>query len=643
MSDKFNSLVARLAKQLPPTALQEPITGYLGHHDEDDPMLTDDNKYVYFRAEDPEAPEVDKALISQRLLRVAEGYLQHNMKLEIVRTKKNKFRVKDLDINDEADNFALTPLESNVQIGSGNLTGDPITLEMGGTGNDLSDDGPGYLAQLTNGAVVTNIKCNFSATVAPDEFSDSSQGYSVGSYWYNTTADTAYTCMDASVGAAVWKQITGAAPDNAKYWVSQANSTLTDEVNLGALGDGILYNNETAGVSTPSIIKCNLSATAAPTINDDSGDDYIVGSRWLDTTNDKEYVCLDNSLGAAVWKETTVATSDVAPKNAKYWVSEANGSLSDEVNLGALGDGILYNNETGGVSTPSIATSAEIVNSITNGTFPAAKLVANSITAGEIAPNAIGSSELADNAVDTAAIQDANVTDVKIATLTGTKNRGTSGRLILLQGAGSSAVELAGTNTGDVTRWTGSTWAAARPRFGEIIGLAPLPGAGSFTSTLSGSADGAFDHLIFILQLRTDRALSTIDGITVRFNGDGNASNYVSFTSKIIHSASLTTTEYVAGTYAGGNLDSAALGASATGGYYPYVQMFIADYNGGAFKTVHFTGYHFSTSGMSPSRVIHGGFVWLSASAITTITFTPEFGPNWVAGSSYSLYGIGQR
>jgi hypothetical protein len=237
----------------------------------------------------------------------------------------------------------------------------------------------------------------------------------------------------------------------------------------------------------------------------------------------------------------------------------------------------------------------------------------------------------------------ANVTDAKIATMTATKLRGTANRLIQLKGTGTAAEEIGGTNTGDFLRWSsGATWAVARPRFGEIIGLAPIPGAGSFTSTLSGSADGAFDHLMFILQLRTDRG-SAIDGITVRFNSDGNASNYVSFTSKIIHSASLTTTEYVAGTYAGGNLDSAALGASATGGYYPYVQMFIADYNGGAFKTVHFTGYHFSTSGMSPSRVIHGGFVWLSASAITTITFTPEFGPNWVAGSSYSLYGIGQR
>ncbi len=49
----------------------------------------------------------------------------------------------------------------------------------------------------------------------------------------------------------------------------------------------------------------NDGAAAAPTVNEDSGDGYAIGSRWLDTTNDKEYVALDVTVGAAVWKETT--------------------------------------------------------------------------------------------------------------------------------------------------------------------------------------------------------------------------------------------------------------------------------------------------------------------------------------------------
>jgi len=44
-------------------------------------------------------------------------------------------------------------------------------------------------------------------------------------------------------------------------------------------------------------------ATTAPTANDDSGDGYAPGSRWIDVTNDKAYICVDASSGAAVWVE----------------------------------------------------------------------------------------------------------------------------------------------------------------------------------------------------------------------------------------------------------------------------------------------------------------------------------------------------
>ena len=69
------------------------------------------------------------------------------------------------------------------------------------------------------------------------------------------------------------------------------------------------------GVATSSVIVRNASGgwqilknnigTVAPTVNDDSVDGYTIGSRWYDTTGDAEYVCLDASAGAAVWKKTT--------------------------------------------------------------------------------------------------------------------------------------------------------------------------------------------------------------------------------------------------------------------------------------------------------------------------------------------------
>ena len=54
-------------------------------------------------------------------------------------------------------------------------------------------------------------------------------------------------------------------------------------------------------------LKVNLTATIAPTVTDDFDSGYSVGSRWIDEVADKEYVCLDSTVGAAVWTETTSA------------------------------------------------------------------------------------------------------------------------------------------------------------------------------------------------------------------------------------------------------------------------------------------------------------------------------------------------
>lgn len=54
-------------------------------------------------------------------------------------------------------------------------------------------------------------------------------------------------------------------------------------------------------MSTSEMIKDNFAATTAPGVGDDSGDGYAVGSRWIDTTNDTLYVCLDATAGAAIW------------------------------------------------------------------------------------------------------------------------------------------------------------------------------------------------------------------------------------------------------------------------------------------------------------------------------------------------------
>jgi len=51
----------------------------------------------------------------------------------------------------------------------------------------------------------------------------------------------------------------------------------------------------------------NLVATTNPTVDDDSDDGYGIGSVWTNTTSKEYFVCLDATIGAAVWTSTTTA------------------------------------------------------------------------------------------------------------------------------------------------------------------------------------------------------------------------------------------------------------------------------------------------------------------------------------------------
>jgi hypothetical protein len=46
--------------------------------------------------------------------------------------------------------------------------------------------------------------------------------------------------------------------------------------------------------------------TGDPTVNDDQTDGYGVGSRWINTSTQAEFVCTDVSTGAAVWIQVAV-------------------------------------------------------------------------------------------------------------------------------------------------------------------------------------------------------------------------------------------------------------------------------------------------------------------------------------------------
>lgn len=76
-----------------------------------------------------------------------------------------------------------------------------LSLVKGGLGSNVSGfDG----TLIISGGTASSIKNNYSATSAPTGAHDSSAGYAIGSNWINISSGTAYICVDASIGAAVW-------------------------------------------------------------------------------------------------------------------------------------------------------------------------------------------------------------------------------------------------------------------------------------------------------------------------------------------------------------------------------------------------------------------------------------------------------
>ena len=91
-----------------------------------------------------------------------------------------------------------------------------------------------------------------------------------------------------------------------------------------------------------------LAANVAPVVTNDSSQGYSVGSLWIDITSGEVYRCVDNTVGAAVWAETSL--SGLAPV-------ATSGSATD-LTIGTLSiDRIGDSSITGGKLEGTITTS----------------------------------------------------------------------------------------------------------------------------------------------------------------------------------------------------------------------------------------------------------------------------------------------
>jgi hypothetical protein len=146
----------------------------------------------------------------------------------------------------------------------------------------------------------------------------------------------------------------------------QATTYTKDEVNALAAAQNeaseLGYDNTVSGLTATTVQDAidevearvdtldakpvnKFDATIAPTVTDDSGAGYSVGSVWIDVTNNESYRCIDDTVGAAVWIETTLTTDEISALSTSY-DNTISGLTATNVK-GALDelDGRLYNSE----------------------------------------------------------------------------------------------------------------------------------------------------------------------------------------------------------------------------------------------------------------------------------------------------------
>lgn len=88
------------------------------------------------------------------------------------------------------------------------------------------------------------------------------------------------------------------------------NRTNINNENLdGNSEQNIFLHQETRALA--NLIKHNREGTAAPSVTDDKDAGYTLGSTWIDHLTDTGYLCVDNTVGAAIWVPMGTASGTV--------------------------------------------------------------------------------------------------------------------------------------------------------------------------------------------------------------------------------------------------------------------------------------------------------------------------------------------
>lgn len=152
--------------------------------------------------------------------------------------------------------------------------------------------------------IINNVKTNFSAITDPTIYSDSTQGYSIGSGWINTVTHTYFVCLDNTVGAANW------------------STPINSNVFYGTIsGCRLIYNSDTAvNVNAGSIDIMGYLASKETITTIDLINNLDIGTTR--TANTWYYIYVERSGG------TFTAFISIQPPTRDRWGNTINPNAS---------------------------------------------------------------------------------------------------------------------------------------------------------------------------------------------------------------------------------------------------------------------------------------------------------------------------
>lgn len=333
--------------------------------------------------------------------------------------------------------------------------------EKGGLEADVS----GYdgFPQIKAGAT-SNLKTNFTATIAPTNNDDADDGYSVGSIWIDTTAGNIYQCVDPTLLTAIWKQLDAAAGAVAIANLTDAN-TAASSIALGYKPTALLANSvfitKSGPATTPAtnvIIQPTMSVSAL------GADNIVIGANAAQSLSSAtQNVVIGTGAGAGV---NTGSSHLIAGYNANVTngtsgcVALGNGATANGNNAIAIGNG----------ASTSIANAMALPSTLTHTDDSVTTLLptAFNTTNGQLAPLDVGTA---------GQVLAVNGTATGVEWVTG--GGGGSGIISWGMVRNSNTITLTGTYTA-ISNWNGTSTVSSDAQFTSTtagityIGVSPV-------------------------------------------------------------------------------------------------------------------------------------------------------------------------